>query len=92
MDPIKEQRKGKSNKLQEVNVDDNQFNMISGGSSSQTKTNATTNALPQAFDMGGNFGVINQPASNECSNEEALAKLATMNNRKAFGSEDVFQS
>jgi len=36
MEPIKEQRKGKSNKLQEVNVDDNQFNMISQGSSSQT--------------------------------------------------------
>ena len=46
MDPIKEQRKGKSNKLQEVNVDDNQFNMVSGGSSAQTKTNTTTSALP----------------------------------------------
>lgn len=40
--------------------------------------------------MGGNFGAMNQPAANECSNEEALAKLATMSNRKAFGSEDVF--
>ena len=61
-----------------------------GGASTQSKTAVTSNALPQAFDMGGNFSAINQPASNECSNEEALAKLATMNNRKAFGSEDIF--
>ena len=43
-----------------------------------------------AFDFGGNFS-SNEVPSYECSNQEALDKLATMNNRKAISSDQLFQ-